>query len=106
MIPVHFPIVTLRKKPTRDFEPLRDYLCRNPFVRRFSDVFLFKHALILDQYTDGFYPDGVKRQDLHIKLFSGDCMLINQLGSCLQEYRLMNDARVVIGISILGGATT
>ena len=51
---------------------MRDYLRRDPLMRRFFEVFLFEDAPASDQRPDQLYLDEVERCDLYVGLFGND----------------------------------
>ena len=51
---------------------LRDYLRRDPLMRRFFDVFLFEDVPALDRRPDDLYLDEVEQSDLYVGLFGND----------------------------------
>ena len=106
MIPLHIFIFTVHTEFAQERKALRDQLRGDPLVRWSSGVFLFKDTLASGQHTVGLYMDEVKRHDLQIGLFSSDCTLIGELCSRLQGYRLMDNGRITVGISVFGSATT
>ena len=51
---------------------LRDYLRRDPLMRRFFDVFLFEDVPALDRCPNALYLDEVEQSDLYVGLFGND----------------------------------
>lgn len=59
--------------PQREFalerQALRDYLQRDPLLRKYFEVFLFEDLPALDQRADSAYLDQVSRADIYLGLF-------------------------------------
>lgn len=56
-------ISSVQKEFAQEREALRDYLRRDPLMRRFFDVFLFEDVPALDRRPDDLYLDEVRQSD-------------------------------------------
>ena len=65
-------ISSAQKEFSQEREALRDYLHRDPLMRRFFDVFLFEDLPALDRRPDALYLDEVKQSDVYVGLFGND----------------------------------
>ena len=72
MTPLRIFISSVQKEFTREREALRDYLCEDPLMRRFFDVFLFEDTPASDRRPDELYLDKVERCDVYVGLFGSD----------------------------------
>ena len=72
MIPLRIFISSVQKEFMREREALRNYLCSDPLMRRFFEVFLFEDVPASDRRPDELYLDEVERCDLYVGLFGSD----------------------------------
>ena len=65
-------ISSVQREFAQERAALRNYLRRDPLMRRFFDVFLFEDVPALDRRPDALYLDEVQQSDLYIGLFGND----------------------------------
>ena len=65
-------ISSVQREFAQEREALRNYLRRDPLMRRFFDVFLFEDVPASDRRPDALYLDEVKQSDLYVGLFGND----------------------------------
>ena len=72
MNPIRIFISSVQREFAEERQALRDYLRRDPLMRRFFDVFLFEKVPALDRRPDALYLDEVEQCDLYVGLFGND----------------------------------
>jgi len=72
MNPIRIFISSVQTEFTQEREALRDYLRRDPLMRRFFDVFLFEDVPASDRQPDSLYLDEVEQSDIYVGLFGND----------------------------------
>ena len=72
MNPLRIFISSTQREFAQERKALRDYLRRDPLMRRFFDVFLFEDVPALDRRPDSLYLDEVRQSDLYVGLFGSD----------------------------------
>ena len=65
-------ITSVQTEFSHEREALRDYLCSDPLMQRFFDVFLFEDVPASDRRPDSLYLDEVKQSDVYVGLFGND----------------------------------
>ena len=80
MTPIRIFVSSVQKEFAREREALRDYLCGDPLMRQFFDVFLFEDIPAADKRPDEFYLDEVERCDLYVGLFGNDYGMEDEKG--------------------------
>ena len=74
-------ISSVQREFAQEREALRDYLRRDPLMRRFFDVFLFEDVPALDRRPDDLYLDEVKQSDyLRVRCTSTDTLKRGEQG--------------------------
>ncbi len=72
MTPLRIFISSVQTEFAQERTVLRDYLCGDPLMRRFFEVFLFEDIPASDRRPDALYLDEVERCDLYVGLFGSD----------------------------------
>ena len=72
MNPLRIFISSVQGEFAQERVALCDYLCGDPLMRRFFDVFLFEDVPALDRRPDALYLDEVEQSDLYVGLFGND----------------------------------
>ena len=72
MTPLRIFISSVQTEFAQERTVLRDYLCGDPLMRRFFEVFLFEDISASDQRPDALYLDEVERCALYVGLFGSD----------------------------------
>ena len=80
MTPLRIFVSSVQKEFAREREALRDYLCGDPLMRQFFDVFLFEDIPAADKRPDELYLDEVERCDLYVGLFGNDYGMEDEKG--------------------------
>ena len=80
MTPLRIFVSSVQKEFAWEREALRDYLCGDPLMRQFFDVFLFEDIPAADKRPDELYLDEVERCDLYVGLFGNDYGMEDEKG--------------------------
>ena len=72
MTPLRIFISSVQSEFARERATLRDYVRKDPLMRRFFDVFLFEDAPASNRRPDELYLDEVERCDVYVGLFGCD----------------------------------
>ena len=80
MTPIRIFISSVQREFTREREQLRDYLCGDPLMRRFFEVFLFEDVPASERRPDDVYLGEVERCDIYVGLFGREYGFEDALG--------------------------
>ena len=69
MQPLRIFISSVQSEFAQERAVLRDYIHKDPMLRRFFNVFLFEEAPATDRRPDALYLDEVRRCDIYVGLF-------------------------------------
>lgn len=72
MTPLRLFISSVQKEFAEERAALRDYLRRDPLLRRFFEPFLFEEMPAADRRADDVYLDEVERCDVYVGLFGNE----------------------------------
>lgn len=72
MTPIRIFISSVQTEFAQERKELRDYVCDDPLMRRFFEVFLFEDVPASDRWPADLYLDEVEQCDLYVGLFGSD----------------------------------